>query len=70
MINLFAVELAQHPDAVELILATHVPNRDGKCVSCTKAGTGIPSEPWPCALRFHAAAADQMMPTPLRNEYP
>ena len=50
-------ELRAMPKVVAALLATHIPDERGKCRACTKPGTGIPNEPWPCALHFYASAA-------------
>lgn len=55
--NEVAQELRAMPKVVAALLATHVPDEQGKCRACTKPGTGIPFEPWPCALHFYASAA-------------
>lgn len=60
-VNLFAAALARNRHAVRRLLETHVADEHGMCCGCTKGGTGLPGTRWPCALRFHAAAADQMM---------
>lgn len=50
----FAVELAPMVDVWKRLLAQHLPDRAGRCVVCTKGGTGLPSLPWPCSI--HAIA--------------
>ena len=49
-----AIELAPMVDVWKRLLAQHVPDRAGRCVVCTKGGTGLPSTPWPCSI--HAIA--------------
>ena len=39
------------------ILTEHVPDPDFRCRSCTSAGTGTLSTPWPCSLRSLADRA-------------
>jgi len=60
-VNLFAAALARNRHAVRRLLELHVSDEHGMCRGCTKGGTGLPGTRWPCALRFHAAAADQMI---------
>jgi len=45
-----AAELAPMTDVWQRLLDQHVPDRGGRCVTCTKGGTGIPSTPWPCSI--------------------
>ncbi len=45
-----AAELAPMTDVWQRLLDQHVPDRGGRCVRCTKGGTGIPSTPWPCSI--------------------
>lgn len=45
-----AAELAPMVDVWRRLIAQHVPNRSGRCRTCTKGGTGLPSTPWPCLL--------------------
>lgn len=52
-----AAELAVMPNVVENLLARHVSDGSGRCRGCTSPGTGLPQEPWPCALHFYATAA-------------
>jgi hypothetical protein len=59
--NSFAEALARNPAMVTRLMETHVSDEKGRCRGCPKAGTGLPGERWPCALRFHAAAAEQML---------
>lgn len=49
-----AIELAPMVDVWQRLLAQHVPDRAGRCTTCTKGGTGLPSQPWPCSI--HAIA--------------
>lgn len=49
-----AAQLAPMVDVWKRLLAQHVPDRAGRCVVCTKGGTGLPSSPWPCSI--HAIA--------------
>jgi hypothetical protein len=49
-----AAELAPMVDLWRKLLSQHVPDRAGRCRTCTKGGTGLPAVPWPCSL--HAAA--------------
>jgi hypothetical protein len=60
----FAAALAHHPQAVHRLLQAHVPDRDGRCRGCAGGGSGLPGPRWPCTLRFHAAAAEQLMDGP------
>ncbi len=59
--NPFAAELARNPDVVDRLLRVHVSDANGRCAACTKAGTGIPGQEWPCAIGFHAIAARQII---------
>lgn len=45
-----AVELAPMVDVWQRLLAQHVPDRANRCTRCTKGGTGLPSQPWPCSI--------------------
>jgi hypothetical protein len=45
-----AAELAPMVEVWQRLLAQHVPDRAGRCRTCTKGGTGLPSTPWPCAI--------------------
>jgi hypothetical protein len=49
-----AAELAPMVNVWQRMLAEHVPDRAGRCRSCTKGGTGLPAVAWPCSL--HAVA--------------
>ncbi len=52
-----AVELAPMVDVWKRLLVQHVPDRAGRCVVCTKGGTGLPSMPWPCSIHHIADMA-------------
>jgi hypothetical protein len=41
----------------ERLLATHLPDRSGRCRTCTQGGTGLPGTQWPCALHGLAEMA-------------
>ncbi len=66
-----AVELAPMVDVWQRLLALHVPDRAGRCTTCTKGGTGLPSQPWPCSIhgiadlarRRHAEALSRQRPS-------
>lgn len=45
-----AVELAPMVDVWQRMLHQHVPDGTGRCRTCTKGGTGVPSARWPCSL--------------------
>lgn len=45
-----AAELARMVDVWKRLLDQHVPDRAGRCVMCTKGGTGLASLPWPCSI--------------------
>jgi hypothetical protein len=45
-----ADELAPMVRVWERLLATHQPDRSGRCRTCTQGGTGLPGTQWPCAL--------------------
>jgi hypothetical protein len=45
-----AVELAPMVDVWQRLLAQHVPDRSGRCRTCTKGGTGLPALSWPCSI--------------------
>ena len=51
------IELAPMVDVWKRLLAQHVPDRAGRCVVCTKGGTGLPSTPWPCSIHGIAEMA-------------
>lgn len=55
--NDFAEALAQLPGVVDAILVRHVPDEHSRCRACTTGGTGLPSAPWPCGLRWYADQA-------------
>jgi hypothetical protein len=52
-----AAELAPMVEVWQRLLAQHVPDRAGRCRTCTKGGTGLPSTPWPCVIHGIAALA-------------
>lgn len=37
-------------DLWQRLLAQHTPDLAGRCRTCTKGGTGLPSTDWPCVL--------------------
>jgi hypothetical protein len=45
-----AVELAPMVEVWQRLLVEHVPDGAGRCRTCTKGGTGLPSSPWPCSI--------------------
>lgn len=45
-----AAELAPMVGVWQRLLVLHQPDRAGRCRSCTKGGTGLPSTPWPCSI--------------------
>lgn len=58
-----AAELAPMVDVWQRLLVTHVPDKAGRCTTCTKGGTGLPSSPWPCSIHGIATLARR------RHEY-
>jgi hypothetical protein len=52
-----AAELAPMVDVWQRLLADHVPDPSGRCRTCTKGGTGLPSTSWPCSIRGIAEMA-------------
>jgi hypothetical protein len=52
-----AAELAPMVDVWQRLLDQHVPDRAGRCRTCTKGGTGLPGPRWPCSLHNIADAA-------------
>lgn len=52
-----AAELAPMVDVWQRLLAQHMPDRSGRCRTCTKGGTGLPSQPWPCSIHGIAELA-------------
>jgi hypothetical protein len=52
-----AAELAPMVDVWQKLLDQHVPDRAGRCRTCTKGGTGLPGVRWPCSLHGIADAA-------------
>lgn len=55
----FAVELAEHPEAVANILRDHTPDENGKCTGCHMDDKL--REPWPCGVRWYAAKAREIL---------
>ncbi|MFD1522220.1 hypothetical protein ACFSJD_32305 [Pseudonocardia yunnanensis] len=45
-----ADELAPMVEVWQRLLVEHVPDAAGRCRTCTKGGTGLPSMPWPCSI--------------------
>jgi len=45
-----ADELAPMVEVWQRLLAQHVPDRAGRCRTCTKGGTGLRTTPWPCVI--------------------
>lgn len=56
----FTEVLSVMPDVYTDLLATHVDAGTGRCRACTAPGTGIPHEPWPCAVHDVAARAERI----------
>lgn len=54
-----AAELAPMVDLWQRLLAQHVPDRAGRCRTCTKGGTGLPSVAWPCSIQGIAVMASR-----------
>lgn len=52
-----ADELAPMVEVWERLLVLHLPDRTGRCRTCTQGGTGLPGTPWPCALHGIAELA-------------
>jgi hypothetical protein len=52
-----AAQLAPMVDVWQRLLDVHVPDRTGRCRTCTKGGTGLPSTPWPCSIHGIAEMA-------------
>jgi hypothetical protein len=52
-----ADELAPMVAVWERLLLQHLPDRTGRCRTCTQGGTGLPGTPWPCALHGIAELA-------------
>lgn len=52
-----ADELAPMVEVWERLLAVHLPDRNGRCRTCTQGGTGLPGTQWPCALHGIASLA-------------
>jgi hypothetical protein len=49
--------LAVMPELSNRLLVLHVSDGSGRCCACTRAGTGAPSAPWPCAIHIVAHRA-------------
>jgi hypothetical protein len=52
-----ADELAPMVGVWERLLTLHLPDRSGRCRTCTQGGTGLPGTLWPCALHGIAELA-------------
>ncbi|WP_219418992.1 hypothetical protein [Pseudonocardia nigra] len=52
-----AAQLAPMVGVWQRLLTLHVPDRAGRCRTCTKGGTGLPSTPWPCSIHGIAEMA-------------
>lgn len=55
--------LAEMPDTIEKLLATHRGSLDDtlpRCVACTEPGTGRPGAPWPCSIHGLATLANEL----------
>ncbi|MEJ3654658.1 hypothetical protein WEH80_16955 [Actinomycetes bacterium KLBMP 9759] len=52
-----AAELAPMVDVWQRLLDQHLPDLAGRCRTCTKGGTGLPSRPWPCSIHGIAEMA-------------
>lgn len=52
-----ADELAPMVEVWERLLVLHLPDRTGRCRTCTQGGTGLPGTQWPCALHGIAELA-------------
>lgn len=57
----FAEQLAQMPDVITQLLAAHTSDSTGRCVGCTRPGTGYPAATSPCALRQLAELAAKIL---------
>ncbi len=57
-----AAELAPMVDVWQRMLHQHVPDGAGRCRTCTKGGTGVPSASWPCSLHGVADLARRCYP--------
>jgi hypothetical protein len=55
-----AAELATMPDVIERLLRDHVPDASGRCVGCTRGGTGYPAATSPCSLARLAMRATEI----------
>jgi hypothetical protein len=49
-LRLLAAELAPMVEVWQRLLAQHIPDRAGRCRTCTEGGTGLPSLSWPCSI--------------------
>ena len=56
-LRMLAAELAPMVEVWKRLLKQHVPDRAGRCLTCTKGGTGLPSRAWPCSLHGVAELA-------------
>lgn len=52
-----AAELAPMVDVWQRLLSQHLPDVAGRCRTCTKGGTGLPSIRWPCSIHGIAELA-------------
>ncbi|HXV93201.1 MAG TPA: hypothetical protein VD813_07890 [Pseudonocardia sp.] len=52
--------LASMPGLWGRLLTEHVADRSGRCRACTKGGTGLPGERWPCTIRSVADEARRL----------
>lgn len=56
----FTEALSVMPESYTKLLDLHVPAANGRCRACTEGGTGVPHEPWPCAVHDVAARAQRI----------
>jgi hypothetical protein len=56
-----AAALAPMREVWQVLLATHVPDRDGRCMACRWQTRS--ADRWPCDLYALAAAAQRVAPT-------
>lgn len=56
----FTEVLSLMPETYLDLLALHLPDEKGRCRACTAPGTGVPHDPWPCAVHDVAARADRI----------
>ncbi|HXV94375.1 MAG TPA: hypothetical protein VD813_13805 [Pseudonocardia sp.] len=54
--------LSTMPELWARLLADHVPDSGGRCQACTKAGTGLPGQRWPCTIYALADQARDLHP--------